>query len=1129
MSNILLNVKSSTSGLSKSLEKSKKAMSSFASTTKMSTSGMGKFNNSVQKSNRSVQNITKDANRANDSFRGLTKGVGGFKQLLGSASFIAFGAGIGKAVQSANAMVETVNLFSVSMGENAFETQKFVDSMNQAFGFDVTNIQNTAGVFSLLARSMGMSSENSKVLSENSTKLAYDLASLNNVPIAQTMADIRSGLVGQSETMYKYGVDVTEASLKQEALNQGVTKSVRNMSQGEKMALRYAVTIRQTGLAQGDFARTINTPANQLKILSERFITLTRTIGTVFLPMLQAILPVINAIVVVLTNLFKALASFLGYVAPAVSETIETNFSGIEDGADNATDATNKATDALKKMKNVSLGMDELNVIPEPTSSSSSGNSEASGGIADFDLSGYDNMMDKIDSVGKKLTEKVKPILENILILVGLIGLGIGAWNVAKVAMGIADADSGLGKFLAKSGSFTAMFTSPSGQVTKISSMFGKWAVYLSPVVVAFLAIAGVVATLAVMIIRFKDLFQTSEKFRIGLEAIVNFIKSGFNSAGEVFVDIGKKIKELLPDNIAVSIELFFGSLSTLVKKLDLDFVDLLLTFGGIALLFTPAAPFGVALLAFEAITIAIRGIGEACSPVLDQVEVLGDGISEETKTKLEPFLETAKSLSNILATSKYTGEIISQETVDDVISKTSSIKNSILNELSVDKNKDLKNLESIKGNMNSEEYNNLLANTTKYYDETIATINTNTSRINELYETASLEHRKLKQTELDEIAKLESENQAIGISQLSETEIEAETIRRRMTDNAKAMSVEQLSEILKNSIKERDEVIKNAESQFSSVVLSAKRMKDAGTITRSEYNSMILAAEKTKNDTVKSAEEQYSNIYETASENMPEVTKLVDKETGEQITKFQAWKTETGIAMDEFGEKIKTKFLEIKTETKVNFDEFIDDKKEKFNNMVGNINTKATELKNRVVTAFSNIKTDATKYWTDFTSGLASILKGYANSAIGVFESLLNSLIRGLNKAGELINSLIEKANKLPMVNITARITPMKAVSLPRLASGGSLEAGQVFQAGEAGAELIGSYNNKTTVMPLENSGFVEAMYSAVYDAVTQAQSNGGTVIENILQLDGETVYKNQQKVSKNRGVDLGLGVFAR
>jgi hypothetical protein len=103
------------------------------------------------------------------------------------------------------------------------------------------------------------------------------------------------------------------------------------------------------------------------------------------------------------------------------------------------------------------------------------------------------------------------------------------------------------------------------------------------------------------------------------------------------------------------------------------------------------------------------------------------------------------------------------------------------------------------------------------------------------------------------------------------------------------------------------------------------------------------------------------------------------------------------------------------------------------------------------------------------------------------------------------------------------------QSVRPTQFARGGMLQKGMIFQAGEAGAELIGSFGGKQSVMPLENSGFVEAMYNAVYNAVSSAQGSGGGVIENVLELDGEVIYRNQQKVARNRGKNFNMGAFAR
>ena len=133
--------------------------------------------------------------------------------------------------------IESVNLFNVAMGDLAEETNKTVESLHNLSGLDTVSIMNNIGGYNLLARSMGVVSEKAQTLSVTSNNLAQDLASLTNRSFKDVSDDLRSGLVGQSETMYKYGVDMTEASLKQEALNQGISKSVRNMSQAEKNAI----------------------------------------------------------------------------------------------------------------------------------------------------------------------------------------------------------------------------------------------------------------------------------------------------------------------------------------------------------------------------------------------------------------------------------------------------------------------------------------------------------------------------------------------------------------------------------------------------------------------------------------------------------------------------------------------------------------------------------------------------------------------------------------------------------------------------------------------------------------------------------------------------------------------------
>lgn len=424
--------------LTKSLERANSALKKLNGTTSTTSKEFKGAQREIKKLNNAFLNMNKDANRASDSVLKIGKS---FKMLSGTLAAVGIAKTLFGFVNSAMAATETLNLFEVSMGGATVEAEKFVQATNDAFGFDQTNIRSAIGTFGLLSRSMGLNNENAKTLSENTYKLGVDLASLTNVPINQVMADLRSGLVGQSETVYKYGIDVTEASLKTEAMAQGIEKSVRNMSQGEKMALRYAVMLKQSKLAQGDFANTIDTAANQSRILKEQLASLSRAIGSVFIPILTAVLPYLNGFVSALVTAFQALARLFGYQ--------EKDPVGIEragQGAENVADGLSDAVDSAKDLKNLTSGLDELNVLDK--SKGKDGEGVTLGDPNLFKVEGYDNLMDKVKSksaeiakeVGKAFSEiskKLEPLIKPLETLANLSKEGLTwLWDNVLVPFG---------------------------------------------------------------------------------------------------------------------------------------------------------------------------------------------------------------------------------------------------------------------------------------------------------------------------------------------------------------------------------------------------------------------------------------------------------------------------------------------------------------------------------------------------------------------------------------------------------------------------------------------------------------------------------------------------------------------
>jgi len=365
----------------------------------------------------SFANISKDANRASTGVLAFSQSMNRLNSAISIAVLYKLGDAFTSSINSAIAMTETTNLFNVSLGDMATQADESVQKMSDLFGLDQTNLRNSIGTYALLARSMGFSTTQASTLSVNMAQLATDLSSLTNVPINQVMSDLKYGLVGQSETVYKYGLDVTEAGLKTEALAEGITASVRNMTQGEKMALRYNAMLRQSGLAQGDFARTINTPANQLRILQERFVTLSRTIGTVFIPLLGAVLPYLNAVLIVITKIFSAIASIVGFKADKVVDNLGGGLSGTADDADSLDNSLDSASGSAKKLKNALMGFDEVNVLPEETDTGSGAGAGAGGGASildDIELAQYEMVSKAIDDNAKKIASAIEDVLSRI-------------------------------------------------------------------------------------------------------------------------------------------------------------------------------------------------------------------------------------------------------------------------------------------------------------------------------------------------------------------------------------------------------------------------------------------------------------------------------------------------------------------------------------------------------------------------------------------------------------------------------------------------------------------------------------------------------------------------------------------
>lgn len=308
--------------------------------------------------------------------------------------------------------VETQNLFNVSMGKgleglNQYyeKAVKFQNELEEKLGVNIEESMNYQALFNSMSKSMGISAKYAYILSENFTKLGYDLSSLYNIDPENAMQKLRAGLAGQTKPLRDLGLDITQQSLQPIADELGIETSIKNMSQAEKMILRYIAVLKQAQIAQGDFANTMETPANQLRIFNAQITAFKRNMGNLWQGFLGGILPYINGIMMVVNELLKLTAKLFGFKVSDQTTNISASI-----GADDLADDLGTASGKAKELKNQLMGFDEINNISLQNDTGSGSSSASVGGIDQRLLdamSEYDNLMDSVSGKATKIRDKI--------------------------------------------------------------------------------------------------------------------------------------------------------------------------------------------------------------------------------------------------------------------------------------------------------------------------------------------------------------------------------------------------------------------------------------------------------------------------------------------------------------------------------------------------------------------------------------------------------------------------------------------------------------------------------------------------------------------------------------------------
>ena len=516
----------------------------------------------------SVKYLSSAAEASTSKVGELSSRLGGlldFSRL--AVVFSALYRGFTYATNEASNFIESMNLFDASMGKYADSAERYALTVQTAMGIDMAQWARNQGVFMTLMTGMGETADRAAVMSQQLTQLGYDISSFFNIPVEDAMLKIQSGIAGELEPLRRIGWDLSDARMQLEATKLGIQESTQSMTQAEKVGLRYYMIMNQVTQVHGDLARTIASPANQLRILAMQATMAARAIGNVLIPVLNLVLPYLIAAAKAVQILAQAIANFFG-----IDTTFEVDYSGLDTsgistgGADDLADslgsvgsAASGANDSVKELKRTILGFDEINRLADQPNSSSSGGSGggaggggAGGGGLDIPLDTYDFLAGVENSIGE-FTDRLANTFMDILPYVAAIGSGIAAWKLGKVISDLFDLGWGFrqlaGLALLAGGAVLYImeaadavnngvdFSNLSGMLLGTIAMAGGLTLAFGPVAGA---IGGIVGLAGIGVVSLYDMFSNGVSWANEFGAALSGI--GLGGVSALLSDLAKKV-----------------------------------------------------------------------------------------------------------------------------------------------------------------------------------------------------------------------------------------------------------------------------------------------------------------------------------------------------------------------------------------------------------------------------------------------------------------------------------------------------------------------------------------------------------------------------------------------------------
>lgn len=578
-----------------------------------------------------------NANALASSMGAVKNVVGGIKDSFFALAGVQVGDAFADGAKSAIDYVENLNLFNVAMGSSVDKGNAFVNKMQEVYGMDPSNLYKYSGYFYQLTDAIGMSEAASATMSLSMTKAANDLASLFNMDVQTVVDDLSSGMQGMSRSVRKYGMDIRATTLQQTALKYGIDGEVESMSEANRQALRYITMLEQsqnalhqttnatdgTSTEMGDFARNIESPANQLRIFKEQMSQLGRAFGNFIIAPLQRALPYINGFVMALRTLLNFLAKVMG-VSVKAGSSLSSAGDSAKDAAAGVSSIGNAADKASKKLNQMTAPFDELNVFQE-----SSGDDSGSGALISDDAldpalaAALEGMSLNLEDISMKANK----VRDDVL---GFLGLTVSTDPITGEEIIQWDREAFMANVM---GSLNA---------------FKNWFTNLSPLTTGIVTIAGVVGGL----IGIGSIATKVTQALPALSSALNVVKVGFSLLTS---PIGLIIIALVA--LLAFSEDFRGAFIKLFSKVGKSLEE----WGGILSGVFSTVGTDLSAMWDTHIQPTISAIGSALAPALETLGALWDNLSVIVSdiflkignlwtTVLKPVMEGALSILQDLA-----------------------------------------------------------------------------------------------------------------------------------------------------------------------------------------------------------------------------------------------------------------------------------------------------------------------------------------------------------------------------------------------------------------------------------------------------------------------------------------------